>query len=61
MGSREIMRLPKAQVRKGAHDKVRTTKVHEPRKPRQEPTVEEGLREDYRQEVEREYEREHCW
>lgn len=34
--------LPKAAVRKGAHEKVRGTKVHEARK-QHEPTIEEGV------------------
>jgi hypothetical protein len=39
------LRLPKPVVRKGQNDKVRSTKVHEPKRPRHEPTVAEGIAE----------------
>jgi hypothetical protein len=37
------LKLPRTRPRKGDHERVRQTKVHEPRKEREPPTVEDGL------------------
>jgi len=39
-----LLKLPRPRVRKGNHERVRQSKIHEPRKEREAPpSVEDGL------------------
>ena len=38
-----LLKMPRPRVRKGNHERVRQVQVHEPRKEREPPSVEDGL------------------